>query len=189
VAFGDGGANANPGKITVWHAPTATLTARLSVADLVNNASERVTALELNQNGTLGVARGAFGTYFFSNDLRLRGTVPEVGVGGGGAAFHPSHPGQALPPAPSMSTLAFTVSGDRTIRILDTVHYLERGTIPIRDAIAGPMRVAPPLPSDNNGQGANCTGPDCVVAKLYAVTEAGGIVVVDIRASHIQPVS
>lgn len=188
VAFGDGGAGANPGKILLWHNGTGTLSARLSVTDLVNNASERVNALELNQNGTLGVARGSFGTYFFSNDLRLRGTVPEAGPGGGGAAFHPSHPGAALPSAPSMSTLAFTVSGDRVIRILDTVHYLERGSIPIRDAISGPMRVSPPLASDNNGQGASCTGPDCIVAKLYAVTEGGGVVVVDIRASQIQSV-
>jgi hypothetical protein len=188
VAFGDGGAAANPGKILLWHNGTGTLSARLSVTDLVNNASERVNALELNQNGTLGVARGSFGTYFFSNDLRLRGTVPEPGPGGGGAAFHPSHPGAALPSAPSASTLAFTVSGDRIIRILDTVHYLERGSIPIRDAIAGPMRVSPPLASDNNGQGSSCTGADCIVAKLYAVTEAGGVVVVDIRASHIQNV-
>ena len=188
VAFGDGGAAANPGKISLWHSGTGTLSSRLSVADLVNNASERVNALELNANGSLGVARGAFGTYFFSNDLRLRGTVPEAGPGGGGAAFHPSHPGSALPAAPSMSTLAFTVSGDREIRILDTVHYLERGRIPIRDAIAGPMRVTPPLASDNGGQGANCTGPTCIIAKLYAVTEAGGVVVVDVRASHVQPV-
>jgi hypothetical protein len=188
VAFGDGGAAANPGKISLWHAGTGTLASRLSVADLVNNASERVNALELNANGSLGVARGAFGTYFFSNDLRLRGTVPEAAPGGGGAAFHPLHPSTALPSAPTMSTLAFTVSGGREIRILDTVHYLERGRIPIRDAIAGPMRVTPPLASDNGGQGANCTGPSCVIAKLYAVTEAGGVVVVDIRASHVQPV-
>jgi hypothetical protein len=182
VAFGDGGAGADPGKILLWHAGTATISARLSVTDLVNNASERVNALELNSNGSLGVARGAFGTYFFSNDLRLRGTVPEPFAGGGGAAFHPSHPGVALPSAPSASTLAFTVSGDRVIRILDTVHYLERGSIPIRDALAGPLRVSPPLASDNEGFGASCSGPECVVAKVYAVTQAGGVVVVDVRA-------
>ncbi|CAN5783407.1 hypothetical protein BH23GEM11_BH23GEM11_08620 [soil metagenome] len=47
------------------------------------------------------------------------------------------------------------------------------------------MRVTPPLASDNNGQGATCTGPSCVVAKLYAVTTSGGVVVVDILGSHI----
>jgi len=187
VAFGDGGAAA-PAKVVLWDATDRTLSARLWVADIVNNASERVRAIDLNSNGGMGVARGAFGTYFFRTDLRLLGTVPESVPGGGGAAFHPSHPQGGLPLAPSMSTLAFTVSGDREIRILDTVHYLERGRIPIRDAIAGPMRVTPPLASDNGGQGANCTGPSCIIAKLYAVTEAGGVVVVDVRASHVQPV-
>ena len=55
-----------------------------------------------------------------------------------------------------------------------------------RDGIAGPMRVSPPLPSDNGGQGRNCAGPNCVVAKVFAVTDAGGVVVVDIRAADIQ---
>jgi hypothetical protein len=186
VAFGDGG-QPEAGRVVIWHSGTATISNRLTVADLVNNASERIQALELNQNGSLGIARGSFGTYFFSNDLRLRGTVPEEGNGGGGAALHPDHPNTPAPGAASPQTLAFTVSGDRTIRILDTVHYTQRGAIPIRNAITGPMRVTPPLPSDNNGQGRSCSGSDCVVAKLYAVTEAG-LSVVDILASHIQEI-
>ena len=184
VAFGDGGAP-EVGKIVVWHGPTGTITRRLTVADLVNNASERVRALQLNDDGSLGIARGAVGTYFFSNDLRLRGTVPESVGGGGGAALHPDHPNTPAPSASGPTTVAFTVSGDRAIRILDTVHYQERGLLPIRDGISGPMRVTPPLPSDNNGQGRNCTGSDCVVAKVFAVTDSGGITVVDVRAADI----
>jgi hypothetical protein len=184
VAFGDGG-QPQVGRIVLWHAASATITRRLPVADLVNNASERVRALGLNGDGSLGVARGSFGTYFFSNDLRLRGTVPEVSVGGGGAALHPDHPDTPAPLASSRVTLAFTMSADRTIRILDTVHYRERGRIVLRDAIAGPMRVTPPLPSDNGGLGRNCGGPECIVAKVFAVTEAGGVVVVDVRNSDI----
>jgi hypothetical protein len=185
VAFGDGG-QVQTGRVVIWHAGTATISSRLSVVDLVNNSSERVRAIELNRDGSLGIARGAFGTYFFSRDLRLRGTVPEQELGGGGAALHPDHPDTPAPGASSAQTLAFTLTGDRMVRILDTVHYVERGRIPLRDAIAGPMRVTPPLPTDNGGQGRNCTGPDCVVAKLFAVTEGGGVVVVDIRGSHIQ---
>lgn len=185
VAFGDGGSGVEAGKILLWHAGTRSLSSRLTVSDLVNNASERVRALKLNGDGSLGMARGAFGTYFFSNDLRLRGTVSEETDGGGGAALHPSHPDTPAPAVSSTSTLAFTLAADRSIRILDTVHYLERGRIPIRDAIAGPMRVTGPLASDNGGQGSNCSGADCVIAKLYAVTDAGGVVVVDILNSHI----
>jgi hypothetical protein len=185
VAFGDGG-QPDVGRIVLWHAGEATISQRLTVADLVNNASERVRALELNGNGTLGMARGSFGSYFFSTDLRLRGTVPEGVAGGGGAALHPSHPNVAVASASSTETLAFTVTGDRMIRILDTVHYGERGRIVLRNSIAGPLRVTLPFASDNNGQGANCAGPSCVVAKVFAVTAAGGIVVVDVLASDIQ---
>lgn len=184
VAFGDGG-QPEVGRVVLWHGPTATISQRLTVADLVGNASERVRALELNDDGSLGIARGAFGTYFFSNDLRLRGTVPEMGTGGGGAALHPDHPNTAAPSASGPTTVAFTVSGDRAIRILDTVHYQQRGLLPIRDGIAGPMRVTPPLPSDNNGQGRNCSGSNCVVAKVFAVTDSGGLIVVDVRAADI----
>ncbi len=187
VAFGDGG-QAENARVVLWAAAHGTISSRLRVADLVNNASERVRALQLNDDGSLGIARGAFGTYFFSNDLRLRGTIPETADGGGGAALHPDHPNTPAPSASSATTVAFTISGDRAIRILDTVHYQERGYLPIRDGIAGPMRVTPPLPSDNNGQGRNCSGSDCVVAKVFAVTDSGGVTVVDVRSSDIQPV-
>lgn len=186
IAFGDGGEPA-VGRVTLWENSTGSISSRLPVADLVNNASERVRALELNRDGSLGLARGTFGTYFFSTDLRLRGTIPELQEGGGGAALHPDHPDTPAPLASSNVTLAFTMSGDRSIRILDTVHYGERGRIPLRDAIAGPLRVTPPFPSDNNGQGRNCTGSDCVVVKVFGVTDAGGVVVVDVKASDITP--
>lgn len=185
IAFGDGG-QPEVGRVVLWEASTATISRRLTVADLVNNASERVRALELNRDGSLGLARGAFGTYFFSNDLRLRGTVPELQAGGGGVALHPDHPDTPAPVASSAVTLAFTMSGDRSIRILDTVHYGERGRIPLRDAISGPLRVTPPLPTDNGGQGRNCSGSSCVVVKVFGVTAGGGVVVVDVRASDIQ---
>jgi hypothetical protein len=184
IAFGDGG-EPSIGRVLLWETGTGTISSRLTVADLVNNASERVTALELNRDGSLGLARGSFGTYFFSNDLRLRGTVPEITAGGGGVALHPDHPDTPAPVASSPVTLAFTMSGDRSIRIIDTVHYGERGRIRVRDPIRGPLRVTPPFPADNGGQGRNCAGPDCVVAKVFAVTSEG-VLLYDVRARDIQ---
>jgi hypothetical protein len=188
VAFGDGG-EPTVGRVVLWHAAAGEISSRLTVADLVNNASERVRSLELNSNGTLGAARGTFGTYFFSRDLRLRGNVPEYVPGGAGAALHPDHPTDpAVPPVGSSSTtLAFTATGDRAIRILDTVHYHERGRILVRDDIVGPLRVTYPFASDNGGQGRNCQGPTCVVLKVFAATATGGILVTDILASDILP--
>lgn len=186
VAFGDGG-EPSVGRIVLWHAPVGEISSRLPVADLVNNASERVRALDLNLNGTLGAARGAFGTYFFSRDLRLRGNVPEYVPGGAGAALHPDHPTDpAVPPTgSSATTLAFTATGDRAIRILDTVHYYERGRILVRDDIVGPLRVTYPFASDNGGQGRNCQAANCVVLKIFAATATGGLLVADILASDI----
>ncbi len=185
MAFGDGG-EPQVGKVVMWTSAAAQISSRLTIADLVNNASERVRALHLNRDGSLGMARGAFGSYFFSTDLRLRGTVPELALGGGGGELHPDHPDTPAPTASSPTTVAFTISGDRSIRIVDTVHYTERGRIPIRDDLFGAtLRVIPPLPSDNNGQGRGCGGSSCVVAKVFAVTNGGGVLVVDVRASDI----
>jgi hypothetical protein len=188
VAFGDGG-EPTVGRIVLWHAQAGEISSRLPVADLVNNASERVRALDLNLNGTLGAARGSFGTYFFSRDLRLRGNAPEYLPGGAGAALHPDHPTDpAVPPTGSSSTtLAFTATGDRAIRILDTVHYHERGRILVRDNIVGPLRVTYPFASDNGGQGRSCQGSACVVLKVFAGTATGGILVADVLASDILP--
>ena len=136
VAFGDGG-RPDVGRVVMWDAGAGEISSRLKVADLVGNASERVRALHLNRDGSLGMARGAFGSYFFSNDLRLRGTVPELVLGGGGGELHPDHPDTPAPAASSPTTVAFTVSGDRSIRIVDTVHYTERGRIFVRDGLRG----------------------------------------------------
>jgi hypothetical protein len=81
--------------------------------------------------------------------------------------------------------VSFVGQADHTVRILDTAHFTERGQIHIRDNIAGPLRAGPPLPTDNGGTGAACVGQDCVVVKLYAVTDGGGVVVVDVRRRDI----
>lgn len=183
VAFG-----ANEGPITLWDASASRIHSRLLVADLVNNASERVTGLDLNRDGSLGAARGALGSYYWNTDLRLLGSVGSDIASGGegsGVALHPEHPSFLDPVPSSTRTVSFVGGNDHTIRILDTVHFTERGVIHIRDNVVGVLRAGPPLPSDNDGGGANCTGQDCVVAKLYALTDAGGVVVIDVRRRDI----
>jgi hypothetical protein len=85
----------------------------------------------------------------------------------------------------SDKTLAFVGQADNTVRILDTTHFTERGQLHIRDTVVGPLRVGPPLPTDNGGQGAACTGSDCVVLKVYGITDVGGVVVVDVYRRDI----
>ena len=186
VAFGEGGGGGAPGRITLWDASASRIHSRLLVADLLNNASERVTGLDLNDDGSLGAARGGFASYYWSTDLRLQGSVTTGISGGVGAAFHPDHPGYGQGTISSPVTVSFVGQGDHTVRILDTVHFAERGQLHIRDNVSGPLRAGPPLPSDNGGLGRNCGGSDCVVVKLYAITDAGGVVVIDVRNRDIE---
>ena len=74
---------------------------------------------------------------------------------------------------------------DNTVRVLDTSHFTERGQLHIRDIVTGPLKAGLPLPTDNGGQGAGCVGQDCVVVKLYGITDGGGVVVVDVRRRDI----
>ncbi len=188
VAFGEGGTGGGEaGQIILWDASAARIHSRLLVADLVNNASERVTGLGLNRDGSLGAARGRFGSYYWGTDLRLQGSVSTDVDGGAGAALHPDHPSYIQGTPSSDRSLSFVGQADHTIRVLDTVHFSERGQLHIRDNIVGPLRAGPPLATDNNGMGRNCGGPDCVVVKLYGITDGGGVVVVDVRRRDIDP--
>jgi DNA-binding beta-propeller fold protein YncE len=186
VAFGEGGTDDDEaGRITLWYSPWATIHSRLLVRDLVNNASERVTGLDLNRDGSLGSASGETASYYWSTDLRLQGSVSKTVREGAGAVLHPNHP-TFTPATPSSErTLAFVGQADHTVRILDTAHFTERGQIHVRDRIVGALRVGPPLPTDNGGAGSTCSGPNCVVVKLYGVTDGGGVVVVDVRRRDI----
>ncbi len=186
VAFGEGGTDDDEaGRITLWNSDWAGIHSRLLVSDLVNNASERVTGLDLNYDGSLGSASGDGASYFWSTDLRLQGSVTKTVPGGAGAVLHPNMPSFTPGMVSSDLTLAFVGQADKTIRILDTTHFTERGQLHIRDLIVGPLKAGPPLPTDNDGLGAACVGDDCIVLKLYGITDAGGVVVVDVRARDI----
>jgi hypothetical protein len=186
VAFGEGGTEADEaGRITLWNSSTTGIHSRLLVADLVNNASERVTGLDLNYDGSLGAATGDMASYYWSTDLRLQGSVTKDVPGGAGTVLHPNFPSFTPGMPSSEQTLSFVGQADHTVKILDMTHFTERGELHIRDLIVGPLRVGPPLPTDNNGAGSVCGGPDCVILKLYAITDAGGVVVVDVHRRDI----
>jgi hypothetical protein len=183
IVFGEG---THPtGRILMWKSDSSDVSNEITVADLVGNGSEQILDVQLNADGTLGLARGMFGAYTFKRDLRLQGFArPSSSAGRSGAVLHPQHPSTptylALPPS-GPTTVAFVDDGD-AIRIFDTVHFVERGAIPIRDSVVGPLRVSAPLPGENT----SCSGGDCIVAKLYGVTSAGAVVIVDVRGRDIK---
>jgi hypothetical protein len=179
IMFGEGARN--PGRIIMWDAATADISNEITIADLVGNASERVTGIALNLDGTFNAARGQSAAYFFREDLRLQGHAAAAASGAAGAQLHPEHPSYVSFPPSGASTLAFVAAGT-SIRIFDTVHFSPRGEIEIRDAVSGPLRVSRPLAGETTG----CPGTDCIIAKLYGVTSAGAVVVVDVRTRDVR---
>lgn len=196
IALGEG-ATSPTGRIMMWNADErATYSNAVQMTDLVNNAAEVVLGVGLNQNGSLGVARGNEATYFFTPDLRLQGLYSQADVGGSGATFHPDH--DAVSDGghtdPTGAGVAFTGTSNHSIDVVNTFHFNEVNNLVIRDDIVGPLRAGPPLASDNNGQGAQCvalnTEPavrDCIVAKLYGITSAGGVVILNVRRRDLEP--
>jgi hypothetical protein len=188
IAFGEG-ATAGEGRIilccTTSVGPSGLsvgISAQVAVSDLINNASERVLGVGLGGPGAdgtiLGVARGSQSTYFFDRNLRLQGLFSQgVAGGAGGAALHPNQTGR-IEPTPS-EALAFVATANRSIKILDTVHFYQRGEIPIRDNIAGPLRATLPFAGENGALAAN--DPNFILVKLFGVTDTGAVVVVNVR--------
>ncbi|HEU0078117.1 MAG TPA: hypothetical protein VFQ76_10740, partial [Longimicrobiaceae bacterium] len=177
VAFGEG-VRTPAGRIIMWSA-AGFLSRVEDIADITNNTSDRITGIGLNQDGSLGMARGTQAAYFFGNDLRLQGLARQEAQGGG-AGFLPLRTGNR--------TLAFTGTGSGTIQVVETTNYRPLGEVFIRDAVAGPFRVAPPLPGQTACPADYAAGPaGCVVARAYAVTAGGGVAIVDILRENLLP--
>jgi hypothetical protein len=184
LALGEGGVGENA-RIWIWSSSIAGISDDISVQDLVGNAAERVLGVSLNRNGLIGAARGGSSAYFFSNDasfegqLRLQGIFTNgVAGGSGGVALHPSHVDATLS---NSTTLAFIATVNRSIKIVDTFNFRERGEILIRDNIVGPLRAALPLATENFGL-AEC---DQIWVKLYGVTGAGKAVIINVRKKDV----
>ena len=179
IAIGEGAASPT-GRILMWFAePSVATSASIQIRDLVNNASEQVLGVGLNNDGSLGVARGVEATYFFTTDLREQGrVVPTDYNGGAGAAFHPEHDTRFAggDEDPDGGGFAFTGTSQRSVEVTNTFHFYEVADIQIRDNIVGPLQVGPPLRAERN-----CTGDGCVVAKVYGITDSGGVVVLNVR--------
>jgi hypothetical protein len=166
------------------------LVSEIATMDLIENAAERVFGLDLNQNGSLGVARGTNSAYFFTGaealsrgagPLRLQGEFRSgVAGGAGGAAIHPQH-ADVLTQNPD-HRLAFVATPNRSIKIVDALHFYERGEIHIRNNVVGPVRAF--LPTDGDNQG--LSGDDIILIRLVAVTEGDHIAVIDVRRRDVQ---
>lgn len=207
VAIGEG-ATGPTGRIFLYDAATQRISNVVSVQDLVNNAAERVFGLAMNYDGSMGVARGQQAVYFFTPDLRLQGS-PGIDPGGSGAALHPLHTNGPVLTDPNVA-FAFVGTGEQSIEIYETLHFSQIGEVFIRDNLAGPLRAALPLASDNVGRtcptvaiggvpGNNLavrvldaagnpdpgTDEECTVVKLVGITDQGGVAVINVTKADM----
>jgi hypothetical protein len=172
VAFG-AGHTAGAGNIFMASA-SGFMSSPLSQVDLTNNASEHINGLALDSTG-LTVAAHGDESFFASVDvpfhLRLQGKYANL-ASGQGIAFHP----QAKAGAGDVERTGYMASGNQSIEIVDIFHYINRGNLPIKENLYGPLRAALPGPADAaNG----------VVLKLFGVSDKG-LVIIDLRAQDIQ---
>jgi hypothetical protein len=166
VLFGEWPA-AQPGRLMIWSAADEALNRVEDIQDMLNNSSDRISAVALNQDGSLGAARGDEGVYFFDTALRLRGIGGTALAGGRGLSFMPGNP-------PLQQQYAFVGTGRATIQVIEPMHFRVVGEVSIRSNVTGALRAAPCAPD----------APIGCVATIYATT-ADGIVAVHVQQTHL----
>ncbi len=120
----------------------------VDVSDFVSNTGIQVSSIATNFNGETNVVR-ADSIYFLDEGLRLKGaSVAPVGAPGMDMNYnHAFAAGQPGTPTFGGSgnpndRILFAARPDPNIDIFDTFFYGVVGSIPIRDPIIGPLRVA-----------------------------------------------
>ena len=118
------------------------------VSDFISNTGVHVSSIATNFNGETNVVR-ADSIYFLDEGLRLKGaSVAPTGAPGMDMNYnHAFAAGQPGTPAFGGSgnpnnRILFAARPDANIDIFDTFFYGVVGSIPIRDPIIGPLRVA-----------------------------------------------
>lgn len=181
VAFGEGNTlGKNPGRVIMVHDPSLatapTFSPLVSTADLTENASEKVFGLAID---SIGRQVGSHGlqAYVAAVDepfhLRLEGVYDSFDDGAG-VAFDPHAKG---PTTPQRDRLMFVASHSGSIEIVDVAYFNNRGTLPVKGTLYGPLRATVPLTAAEQAAG--------VVMKLYALTPSG-LVVIDLTAADIK---
>ncbi|MEX2152133.1 MAG: hypothetical protein WD825_02280 [Gemmatimonadaceae bacterium] len=156
--------------------------------DLTNQASERIFGVAIDSTGRTVAAHGTQ-SYFSAVDepfhLRLQGFYGDAGTGGAGIAYHPRADGITHADGtqgPAEERLGFIAAGDKTIHATDLAFFIRRGRYDLKHQLYGPLRVSRPLAGDNPP---GTPAQDLVILKLYGISLAGGLTVIDLRAADI----
>jgi hypothetical protein len=120
----------------------------VSVSDFISNTGAKVASIATNFNGGTNLVR-ADSIYVLDDGLRLKGTSPTT-VGAYGMDMNYNHDflaGQAGSTGlggtrDSTNRVVFAADPSGLIRVFDTFFYNQIDSIPVRDPIVGPLRVA-----------------------------------------------
>ena len=177
VAFGEGN-SASAGRVVMVADSTGPVpqffSPLVTIADFTDNASERIFGIAMDLNGLTVAAHGLqsyFGAVSDPFHLRLQGKFDSFDDGAG-IAFHPLSNGTLTP---QDKRLAFVGAASGIIEVVDVAYYINRGKLPLKNRIYGPLRASLPMPGDDPS----------IVLKLFAVTQQG-LVVVDLTANDIK---
>jgi hypothetical protein len=128
----------------------------VDVRDFISNTGTTVQAIATNFNGGTNLVR-ADSVYYLDEGLRLKGSSCTLGAdqiicatGAPGMDMNYNHDFAAGSPGStgfggtrdSTDRVAFAARPDASIDVFDTFFYGKIGSIPVRDAIIGPLRVA-----------------------------------------------
>ena len=183
VAFGEGNTQGRPGRIMMVHDPlgstTLDATPGISVRDLTDNASDKVTGVAINSNSSTVGVHGAE-AYFaeisddFRFQLRLQGKFATSGTGSG-IVFHPQNDGTS--DDTNRRRVSFVGAGEPKIQIIDSYFFRMRGELELRSPLRGPIRAINPTPAEAAAG---------VTVKLFGLS-ADGLVIIDVLNSDIAP--
>ncbi len=184
IAFGEANVSTTAGRVmlvidTAGNWFNVVGSASTSVADLTNNASERVYGLAVDSLSQTLVANGGSAFYADINasalfNLRLQGSYT-TSLPGNGVAYHPRAV-CSIGGNPS-TRVSFVMQGDSSIAIVDCFAFRKFKNIPVRTALYGPMRAVLPT------SGELAIDPTLSV-KLYCLTKEG-LLVIPIRTTDL----
>jgi len=117
------------------------------VSDFISNTGIKISSIATNFNGLTNAVR-ADSIYFLDENLRLAVTAPAP-TGASGMDMNYNHafaPFGTCPPCGGSGSpndrVIFAAQPDGNISVFDTFHGTELSSIPLRDPIIGPLRVA-----------------------------------------------
>jgi hypothetical protein len=116
----------------------------VDVSDFISNTGVKVASIATNFNGGTNLVR-ADSIYMLDEGLRLKGISPAP-VGAFGMDMNYNHNFaagvQGTPPGTPTDRVVFAADPSGNILVFDTFYYGLIGSIPVRDPITGPLRVA-----------------------------------------------